>query len=330
MKICKGHRFKCDIYMFSRSVKVIIGIILVVIGVVFLFMTKEKSAPVPQAPEVKRLKVVTTILPLYLTAREVGGPLVDVVNLIPLTAQPHGYLLTEEDIRNLESADIVFTSGTPIDAWADEALLTLDPSQVSIIPVGKQLKLEPQLPLLAQGKPSDEADPHFWLDPGRMILATSAVRDAISDKDLPHKDQYWVQTSFFLETLGMIDRDFRERFKGVASKAIVSSHLSMAHFVSSFGLEWVGAVVETPGSEPSIGHVNALVNRMRRDRVRAVFGDSENDVRAKEVAQQAQAPFVVFNPLETASTTAVESYETVMRRNMMGMSQALHYEPLTE
>ncbi len=318
--------------MRKKTVQIIILLIIlfvVLMGALVLWR-RNKSAPVPQPLAETRLKVVTTILPLYLTAREVGGSLVDVVNLIPLTAQPHGYLLTEEDISNLEGADIVVTSGTAIDAWADEALLTLDLSRVSIIPIAKRLKLEPQLPLLAQGKPSGEADPHFWLDPGRMILAVSSMRDAISDKDPQHKDQYWVQTSFVLETLGMIDRDFRERFKGVASKAMVSSHLSMAHFISSFSLEWVGSVVEAPGGEPSIGHVNALVNRMRRDRVRAVFGDSENDVRAKEVAQQAQVPFVVFNTLETASTTAIESYETVIRRNMMGMSQALGYEPSLE
>ncbi|MFA4872360.1 MAG: zinc ABC transporter substrate-binding protein [Patescibacteria group bacterium] len=315
----------------SKRIKIIafaFALLIVASGGLLLLRRKE-TASVPQPPVVKRLKVVTTILPLYLTAREVGGPLVDVVNLIPLTAQPHGYLLTEEDIRNLEDADIVITSGTTIDAWADEALKILDPSQVSILPVGKRLELKPQLPLLAGGKASGELDEHFWLDPGRMILAVSSIRDAISEKNPPHKDQYWVQTSFFLETLGMIDRDFRERFKGAASTRIVSSHLSMAHFISSFDLVWVGAIAAEPDEAPIPAHADALVRRMRADKVRAIFSDSLTDEYALKAAKESGANLFLFDNLEVASTTP-ESYETIMRRNMMTMSRALGYQPVME
>lgn len=313
----------------TKFIAGLIVVLLVVIGGGITLLRQKDEVPVPQPAEVKRLKVVTTILPLYLTVREVGGALVDVVNLIPLAAQPHGYRLTENDVKNLAGADLVVVSGASIDAWANEEIQKLAEPYPVVVELGKRLELVPQLPLLAGGKPSGDADSHFWLDPGRMILATSAIRDAISDADPPHRDQYWMQTSFFLETLGMIDRDFRERFKGAASMRIVSSHLSMAHFVSSFGLEWVGAIAEEPESAPPVAHLNALARRMRAVKARAIFSDSITDGYALKVAETSGAKVFFFDILETASTTP-ESYETIMRRNMMTMSRALGYEPLPE
>ncbi|MEW6610971.1 MAG: metal ABC transporter substrate-binding protein [Patescibacteria group bacterium] len=311
---------------------IIISLVAVGMGIVgmMIILRVKKSAPISPPPEQKRLKVVTTIVPLYLTAREVGGSLVDVVNLIPLSAQPHGYQLTQDDKKNLANADIIITSGASIDAWADEEIQKLENLRPTVVALGKRLELTSQLPLLADGKSLGESDAHFWLDPGRMMLAVASVRDAFIEEDPLHKDQYWLQTSFFLESLGMIDRDFRERFKSVQSKAIVSSHLSMAYFISSFDLTWVGAVIEEPQQTPTPAHINALVKRIQREHARAVFGDHEDDGYAKQVAQQAGVPFVVFNPLETASTTVPESYETIMRRNMMAMSQTLGYEPEME
>src|SRR5262245_51439201 len=72
------------------------------------------SAPPLTAP----LKVAATIFPLYDLVRQVGGPAVAVVLLVPPGASPHTFTVKPGTARALTGCVAVFTIGHGLDDWA--------------------------------------------------------------------------------------------------------------------------------------------------------------------------------------------------------------------
>src|SRR5438876_3256331 len=58
-----------------------------------------------------KVRVLTTIFPLYDFAREVGGPDVEVRNLLPPGVDPHEFALSAGDVKLIGGADIIISNG---------------------------------------------------------------------------------------------------------------------------------------------------------------------------------------------------------------------------
>lgn len=300
-----------------------VSIILVsVIG--YLFKEKSEKAPMPEEPP--KIKVVTTILPLYFMAKEIGGALVEVENIIPLSVQPWGHALSEDEKRKLEGAQFLLRTNTSIDRWVEG--IAVDYPFLNELVIGRSLRLLPSLPLIAGGPASEESDAYFWLDPGRMMVAAGEIRDALIARAPEKKQEYWTQTSAFIETLSMIDRDFRERFKGVQSDSFVTSRNYMTYFIDSFGLNWVGAGTERPGQIPTADQ-RVRLRRMMRNKGISAFFTAPGDTWVQGFAAETGVTLYQFDSMEFATSTAV-TYDAIMRKNMQAVSEALGYMPEME
>jgi zinc transport system substrate-binding protein len=85
----------------------------------------------------------------------------------------------------------------------------------------------------------------------------------------------------------------------------------------------VGEVETAPGQEPSAGEIQALVRTIRKKEVPALFAEPQYPVRTAEtIAREAGIPTRVLDPVATGST-APTTYETVMRRNLAVLEEAL-------
>src|SRR5262245_47337796 len=86
----------------------------VVSGLLLSVSTLAWGAPTPAAP----FKVAATIFPLYDLVRQVAGPAVEVVLLVPPGASPHTFTVKPGTVRALTGCVAVFTIGHGLDDWA--------------------------------------------------------------------------------------------------------------------------------------------------------------------------------------------------------------------
>src|SRR5215813_7868524 len=89
-----------------RQLAVVSGLLLWVSPLVW-------GAPTPAAP----LKVAATIFPIYDLVRQVAGPAVEVVLLVPPGASPHTFTVKPGTVRALTGCVAVFTIGHGLDNW---------------------------------------------------------------------------------------------------------------------------------------------------------------------------------------------------------------------
>lgn len=143
------------------------------------------------------LKVVATIAPLADWARQVGQERVTVTQLVPTSANPRDYTLTEENRRALAAADVLLFNGLGLEPWFVPAIEQLKPEQAIVFELAQASSYGPgALPRPNQSRSllPDEDQPnsrsgtsrdvplapamtsrYLWLDPGPNM----AQRDVI-------------------------------------------------------------------------------------------------------------------------------------------------------
>src|SRR6476619_6152276 len=72
----------------------------------------------------RKLRVLTTFLPLYCFAANVAGDTAEVENLLPANVSPHDYQFSRRDLQKVQRADLVIQNGTGLEAWLEKLLKT--------------------------------------------------------------------------------------------------------------------------------------------------------------------------------------------------------------
>src|SRR3954447_58439 len=132
-------------------------------------------------PHNGKVQVVASAYPFAWLAEQVGGPDVDVTDLVPPGAAPHDLELTPRQVGLVgQAAVVVYLRG-------------FQPSVDDALGSGKQGldlgKVVTQQRLTDQDERSAK-DPHVWLDPVRMEQAANALANRLAEKDPTHASYY--------------------------------------------------------------------------------------------------------------------------------------------
>src|SRR3569832_2227445 len=146
----------------------------------------------------RKLRVVTTIFPIYCFASGVAGSEGEVHNLLPANVGPHDYQLSPSDLRKIKDADIVIMNGLGLDNWVmkafperKERFSTSSVKQPililgSLLNTNELILTRPDLDLEGKHNHGHEhehspANPHIWLDPQLAIECVNIISNAVAD-----------------------------------------------------------------------------------------------------------------------------------------------------
>ena len=247
--------------------------------------------------------VATTLIAADIAAR-VAAPDAKVESLLSGSASPHAYGASAKDRARLEEADLVVAWGAGVEEGLP--LEELDGARVE----------------LARG----ERDPHVWMDPMKIAAALPRLADALAQVDPEHADRYRTRAEEYARELEALGRGLARTLATVppSHRELVTSHDSLGHFARRYRFRFVGAPSGlTPESEPSAERVAALIERVRREEVPAVFAESGEDPGViEQIAREADVP-VVDDLLIEGFGAEVKSYEAMLRHDAELIAAAL-------
>jgi len=245
-------------------------------------------------------EVVAAFYPLAFLAEQVA-PDAAVRNLTPPGAEPHDLELSPRDVAGLRDARRVLYLGGGFMPSLEDAV------------AGRSNAVD-----LLAGVPRIDDDPHVWLDPDRYaslarrvaaMLGTPAAADAL------------------VARLERLDEEFRDGLAHCERREIVTSHAAFGYLAEAYGLEQVALTGLSPEAEPNPRRLEALVERIRRERATTVFFETLVSPKlAETVAREAGARTAVLDPLEGLSDEDAargDDYFGVMRRNLTALRAAL-------
>ncbi len=303
----------------------------------FLLMAVVLSSPGlggAQGSGAARIPVAASIGPLGDFCRKIGGDRVKVEVLIPPGASPHVFEPTPQAVAQAMRAKVFVYVGAGLDPWAEKL--------VAATKAGPQVRVEAVagLPLLAevgspphketepplprhQGHLHGSGNPHVWLDPVLAQDICRRIAAALIEVDPAHREVYEANLKAYLQNLEALHQEAARRTAAFAIREFVSFHPSFTYFARRYGLKEAGVIEVAPGREPTPGHIQRIVEAIRRHGVRVVFAEPQLSSRTAEViAREAGVRVLLLDPLGGRPPYG-DDYLRLMHYNLDMMEQAM-------
>ena len=266
----------------------------------------------------------------------VGGERVEVDTLVPAGADPHGHEPRPSDAVAIAEADLVVKSGGDLDGWLDDLIenaggeaaeLTLLDSVEPIEGGHAHAEDEAHHEDEAHG---DDVDPHWWQDPSNAILATEAIRDALTEADPDGRRAYERNARAYIAELRALDDEIERCMQRVppSRRKLVTTHDSLGYFADRYDVEVIGSVIPSLSTQaqPSAKDVDALVGQIEDEGVAAIFPEAAVSQRLERAISR-ESGADVGDELWTDSLgddgSGAETYLDAMRANANALAEGM-------
>jgi len=279
-------------------------------------------------PAARKLRVVTTIFPIYCFASGVIGSDGEVQNLLPPNVSPHDYQLSPSDLRKIKDADAVIMNGLGLDNWVTKALD--QKKKQRLIVLGDLLNKDDlivtpaDLDLEGKHKHAHEhqhgpANPHIWLDPTLAVQCVSNIVNGIGASN----PAYGKNGEAYVTRLKKLDADLTSQLAPVRNKPFITQHDAFPYFVRHYELKQVGVIEPTPDVPPAPHFLADLLKVIREKNVQVIFNDPRSSPRlAKQIAKDAKIRTAELDTLESGKLDP-QGYEQGMRRDAETLAREL-------
>lgn len=261
---------------------------------------------------------VVTGNPLAAILAELTGGRASIVNLLPAGASPHTYEPVPSDLRAAERAAALFYVSPLLDGWASRLPARERIEVFALVPV------DARLPDLEQHDEHAGAagDPHFWTDPLLVKAVLPGLVKELTRLDPGGAALYQDHGRRFAERLDALDAELQQRLAPVRGRALVLFHPSFQYLVHRYGLRLAAVVAPSPGKEPTPRRLADILSLIRKQDVKAVFGEPQLPRRPAEVlADAAGVKFAVLDPL--GGGPGRRTYEELLDYNARVLAEAL-------
>jgi ABC-type Zn uptake system ZnuABC Zn-binding protein ZnuA len=264
-----------------------------------------------------KLKILTTIVPLYCLTANIAGDDAEVFCLMTVHG-PHDFQPTEEDTRLLSEADLFIANGLGLEDFLDGMLKNADNKRLKVVRAGNYIPVE--MRIHADGKPhyhGDKlvthtgADPHVWLGVDEAKYMVDGIASALADRDATHAEGYQKRAS---ETKQRLDK-LQEFAKSIPQDkgGLVTFHDSFRYFGRSLHINIAGTIRDVRGEHDiSPAALREQAEEFKRKGVRVIGvepqyprGIAQN--LAKEI-DPAKTRLIDLDPLETGHALPGEPY----------------------
>jgi zinc transport system substrate-binding protein len=201
-----------------------------------------------------KIKVVTSTSLMEYIVRQVGGDLVDVINLIPPNQHPGNFDVKPGDIQTLSSAKLFLLHGWPGETYADKLVASANNPDLSVV------------------KASVDGN---WMIPSVQAAATDKVMGILSEVDQKHASQYAGSAEAYKKRIQSREADIKTEL----DKADISGVKVIASARQADFLQWAGFDVIATFSGPqalTLQTIKELVDQGRTAGVSLVVNNLQD------------------------------------------------------
>jgi ABC-type Zn uptake system ZnuABC Zn-binding protein ZnuA len=247
------------------------------------------DTPATLAPGAK-LKVVATTVQITALAKEVGGSNIELRGIIPAGADAHEFEPSASDLAAIENGNIILRNGLGLDDWLNDSLKAGKKARTVVVTKGIKVRTSDE-----DGQKVD--DPHVWHDPDNVKIMVRDIADALATADPTHKADFESGSATYQRKLDETKAQIQAIINQIPAdkRKLVTNHDALGYFANAFGLKIVGAVIPsvTTEAEPSASDTAALLNTIKKEKVKAIFAESSVNPRlARTLASDAGVKIV--------------------------------------
>jgi zinc/manganese transport system substrate-binding protein len=268
-------------------------------GAVLLFLTTA-------GPAQAVLRVVATLPDVADITQQIGGERVRVETIAQGSQDPHKVPVKPSFVTKLNRADALVVQGLGLEHAFLPPLLEVA-SNPKILPTGRAYidasayvrPLEvPTSQNRSQGELHPLGNPHFNLDPVHGKLMAKAIAEGLERVDPEGAAAYQAGLARFDELLDRKIAEWEKLAAPLRGVKAVSYHQDLIYLADRYGLELVGTIETKPGVPATPGHLEELVDTMKRDQVKLVIREVAYELPlARTIAERTGARVATISSL---------------------------------
>jgi zinc transport system substrate-binding protein len=221
----------------------------------------------------KKLKVVTTLFPLYDFAKNIGGQKADITLLLPPGVEPHAFEPRPGDILKIHKADIFIYTGRFMEPWVEDILKSIGSQGPLVIDSSKVIKLSEETGENEGKHESGEMDPHIWLDFSNARKMVVNILDGFLRRDLANKDFYLKNAEDYKKKLDELDKNYRDSLSSCKKDTIIhGGHFAFGYLARRYHLKYLSAYKGfSPNAEPTPWSLIELSKKLKEHGISYIF-----------------------------------------------------------
>jgi zinc/manganese transport system substrate-binding protein len=265
-----------------------------------------------------RLDVVASFSILSDFVREVGGERVDVTTLVGANGDVHVYTPAPQDAKKVADARLLIINGLGLEGWLPR-LLQSSGSKALIVVASDGI-----IPL----KLGSEADPHAWQSVENAKVYVKNIRNALVQADAADADDFRRNADRYLAELDALEAEVRSEIEKIPPerRKVISTHGAFGYFARSYGVEFIAPSGVSTEAEPSARDVAAIIARIKRDKIAAVFLENISDERLmRRISEEtgARVGGTLYSDSLTDEKGVAPTYIAMVRHNIKALTSAL-------
>lgn len=287
-----------------------------------------------------KLKVVTTIFPIYDWVREVLGDVdVDVEALLNNGVDLHSYQPSIEDIAKINNADVFMyvggESGLESGLESNKGVKVINLMEV----LGDDVKNEEIVEGMEDehesghehGLESDghESDKHIWLSLRNAKKCVEAIKDVLCELDPTNMDRYKKNAEEYIEKLELLDQKYMEVVSNSKNNTLIfGDRFPFRYLVDDYNLNYYAAFVGcSTESEASFNTITFLAKKLDELGLTSILTIEGNNHKIAETiiknTENKNQEILILNSMQ-GSILEGDTYLSIMEKNLEVLKKALN------
>ena len=220
--------------------------------------------------------IAATTLPVYqFTTRLTAGTPLTVTRLVTENVSClHDYTLTVDQMKAIESAQVVVISGAGLEDFLEDAITSaetvIDSSTgISLLDGGDHHHHEGDDH--EEEHHHHEHDPHLWLSPACAAEQAKNICAGLSAQYPEYREIFEENLALLLHDLQNLEDYGKQQLSHLSNREIITFHDGFGYLAQAFDLEIVEAIEEESGAEASAKELIHMIEEVRLHEIRAIF-----------------------------------------------------------
>lgn len=274
-----------------------------------------------------KIKVVTTLFPLYDMAKYIGADKAEVSLLLPPGIEAHSFEPKPSDIVKINQADIFVYIGKFMEPWAEGIIKSVENKNLIVVDASRDTKMIPGV-FHDADEPAGSFDPHIWLDFDNAKTMVRNIAQAFQSKDSANKSFYEQKADEYGNKLSELDSAYKNTLTACKSKEIIyAGHYAFGYLANRYGLKYLAAQGVSPDAEPTAKDLVNLVKQIKKDKVEYVFYEELTSPKiAETIAGETRAKLLLLNAAHNLAKDEIEkgvSFFDILKRDLDNLTVGL-------
>ena len=301
------------------------------------------------AEEAGKIRVVTTIFPIYDWVREIAGDTgnTEITLLLDSGVDLHSFQPSAQDILKVATCDLFIYVGGESDEWAEDALAEAVNPDMVVISLVEALGENAKAEEIVEGmqaeeeeeegeegeEEEEEIDEHVWLSLRNAQAFTSAIADALAQKDPANADSYRANAEAYGAKLAALDAAYAGAVDSAAHKTLLfGDRFPFRYLTDDYGLTYYAAFAGCSAeTEASFATVIFLAKKTDELQLPAVLTIEGKDHRIAETIIGSTADknrkLLTLNSMQGTTANDIAqgaTYLKIMEDNLAVLKEALN------